>query len=143
VKRSGEAAHRKFRGLSLLEVILSLAILAIGLAILGELVGIGTRTAASARDLTRAQLHCESKMAELTTGVVTVTNQNQVELETDPEWLYSVDVQPLGTTGLVSVMVTVEQQVETGRQPATFSLTRWIPDPDVQWPTTFEVTTTE
>ena len=126
------------RGLSLLEVILAMTILAIALAALGELVALGTRSAASARDLTRAQLLCESKMAELTTSVYPITSAQLVEFETDPEWAYSLDVQPGVTGGLLSVTVTVEQLVTPGRRPASYSLTRWMPDPEIEWPETFE-----
>lgn len=126
------------RGLSLLEVILAMTILAIALAALGELVALGTRSAASARDLTRAQLLCESKMAELTTTVYPITSAQLVEFETDPEWAYSLDVQPGVTGGLLSVTVTVEQLVGPGRRPTSYSLTRWMPDPEIEWPETFE-----
>ena len=126
------------RGLSLLEVILALTILALALTVLGDLVSLGTRSAASARDLTRAQLLCESKLAELTSGVVAIAPLQQVELEMDPDWLYTVDVQPVASSGLVALTITVEQHVESRRHAAMYSLTRWIPDPDIEWPETFE-----
>jgi type II secretion system protein I len=126
------------RGLSLLEVILALTILALALAALGELVALGTRSGASARDVTRAQLLCESKMAELTTTSYPISSEQLVEFEYDPEWAYSVDVQPIDTGTLLSVTVTVEQIANSGRRPTSYSLTRWIPDPEIEWPETFE-----
>ncbi len=54
---------------SLLEVVLALAILVGAIAVTGELVRLGTLSAASARDLTQAQLICESKLAEITSGI--------------------------------------------------------------------------
>jgi type II secretion system protein I len=139
---TGYNAHGKMprlrRGLSLLEVILALTILALALAALGELVALGTRSGALARDVTRAQLLCESKMAELTTTAYPISSEQLVEFEYDPEWVYSVDVQPIDTGTLLSVTVTVEQLVNSGRRPATYSLTRWIPDPEIEWPETFE-----
>ena len=125
-------------GLSLLEVILSLTILAVSLVALSQLVAVGTRSAANARDLTRAQLLCESKLAELSMSSVALTSQQQVQFETDPDWYYSVVVEPVGIDGLLAITVTVEQQVPTGRQPASYSLTRWMSDPAVQWPETFD-----
>ena len=126
------------RGLSLLEVILALTILALALAAVGELVALGTRSAASARDVTRAQLLCESKMAELTATAYPITSEQSVLFETDPEWAYSIDAQPGNTGGLLSVTVTVEHVLISSRQPASYSLTRWIPDPSIKWPETFE-----
>jgi type II secretion system protein I len=124
-------------GLSLLEVILALAILAGALAVLGELVSMGTRSAATARDLTRAQILCESKLAELTLGTEPVVAQQQTEFQMDPEWVYSVAVESLGQTGLVSIRVAVQRESEGERDAAAYSLVRWLPDPNVQWPTEF------
>lgn len=138
----GRPAARR-RGLSLLEVILALTILALALGALGELIGLGTRSAVSARDLTRAQLLCESKLAELTTSTVAITSQQQVPVETDPDWQYSIDVQSLDAGGLLAVTVTVEKIVPAGRRPATYSLTRWMPDPSIEWPATFDELTLE
>lgn len=125
-------------GLSLLEVILALTILALALGALGELIGLGTRSAVSARDLTRAQLLCESKFAELTTSTYAITSEQQVPIETDPDWQYSIDVQPLDAGGLLAVTVTVEKIVQVGRRPVSYSLTRWMPDPSIEWPATFD-----
>jgi hypothetical protein len=55
--------------LSLLEVILAIAILGGSLAVIGQLINIGARNAISARDLTTAQLYCESKLAEVSAGI--------------------------------------------------------------------------
>jgi Tfp pilus assembly protein PilV len=124
--------------LSLLEVMLALTILAVALTALGELIAIGTRSAATARDTTRAQFLCQSKIAELTTTYLPITPQQQVDFETDPDWVYSIDVQQLDTGGLLAVTVTVQQRVDSARRPVTCSLTQWIPDPQVEWPETFE-----
>ncbi|MBW8884274.1 MAG: prepilin-type N-terminal cleavage/methylation domain-containing protein, partial [Planctomycetia bacterium] len=50
------------RGLSLMEVILAIAILGGALAMIGQLIRIGSRSAAEARDLTMSQLYAESEM---------------------------------------------------------------------------------
>ena len=68
----GQHARRARRrgGFSLLEVILALAILVAALAVLGELVRSGVRNAQMARDLSRAQVLCESKLGEVFAGAI-------------------------------------------------------------------------
>ena len=58
-------------GFSLLEVILAMAILAGAIAVLGEAGRLALRNAGYARDMAQAQLLCESKMAEIVTGIAT------------------------------------------------------------------------
>ena len=131
-------AIRNFRAaLSLLEVILALTILSIAMALLGELVSIGARSGASARELTRAQLYCESKMAEYSAGLSVPVSTSATEYETDAEWEYSVDVQTMGSGGLIAVTVTMQESSENDPQPVSYSMTRWMPDPNVEWPTEF------
>ena len=57
------------RGLSLFEVIISIAILGGSLATIGQLIRIGARNAAEARDLTMAQLYAESQMNRVASGM--------------------------------------------------------------------------
>jgi prepilin-type N-terminal cleavage/methylation domain-containing protein len=61
--------RRRNAGLSLLEVILAIAILGGCIAVIGELVRLGARQAEEARELTTAQLLCESKLEEIAAGV--------------------------------------------------------------------------
>src|SRR5687767_4481064 len=80
--------HSTFRhGLSLLEVILSIAILGGALATIGELVRIGARNAAIARDLTTAQIYCETKMSEAAVGAVDLSSSSTEPLDEAGEWL--------------------------------------------------------
>jgi type II secretion system protein I len=120
-------------GLSLIEVILALAILGVALTAIGELMRIGSRNAESARDLTTAQILCETKMAELVTGLIPATTTPpapMVEIGSGNDWLYAVESQPIGQQGLLSVRVIVQQNPELVSRPASFMLTRWITDPN-------------
>jgi hypothetical protein len=121
--------RRTTAGFSLLEVILALSILVGAIAVLGELVRLGTMNAASARDLTQAQLLCESKLAEVMAGLMLPEAVHGVPCETDPSWLYSIDVQPLDMPGIVVLSVTVSQDVPANLRPAEFTLVRWVQDP--------------
>ncbi|MCC6126815.1 MAG: prepilin-type N-terminal cleavage/methylation domain-containing protein [Pirellulales bacterium] len=128
---------------TLLEVMLALAILAAALAVLGEFARMGLRSAKAARDLTRAELLCESIMSEITAGITPpdpvenapvvdpVTGSTLDEIQTDDvaPWIYSIDVQSIDEDGLLAVKVTVAQELPPAQRPASFSLVRWMPDP--------------
>lgn len=122
------------RGLTLLEVMLALAILGGSLAVIGELMRIGARHAEAARDQTTAQLLCENMMAELVSGVLPLSATTAAPVDDSQyaaDWAYTVEIQPIDQQGLVSVRVTVEQNPQSYSRPASFSLTRWMVDPQV------------
>jgi general secretion pathway protein I len=119
---------------SLLEVILALAILVGAIAVMGELIRLGTLSAASARDLTQAQLICESKLAEITAGITPPEAVSLAEYELDPEWIYSVELASVDVPGLLMLRVTVAQNLDPSQRPVEFSLTRLIQDPGVELP---------
>ncbi len=128
---------------SLLEVILALAILAGAVVVLGELARQGLESTRIARDLTCAQLLCESKLAEVVSGAelpepVQDMPMTMLEVPSTSTWLYSIDVVDTGEEGLVSVWVTVTQDPATDRNPVRCTLVRWMLDPfaDFSLPTT-------
>ena len=140
-KRSAQGPRH---GFSLLELILALAILSGAVAILGEAYRSGMRFAQSARDLTHAQLLCESKLAEIAAGLTPAEPQDSVPFETaedgaDSEWLYSIEVASLDEEGLIQVGVTVTKDVPAQKRPVEFPLVRWMVDPSIE---TIEAATT-
>ncbi len=111
------SAHRaRLTGFSLLEVILALAILLGALAVLGEVARATLRNAQIARDQSRAQLLCESKLAEILAGIspAEAVQDALFEDEDDADWRYSVDLQPADFEGLVAVRVRVGVGVAVG-----------------------------
>jgi type II secretory pathway pseudopilin PulG len=126
-------SQRRFRrpGLTLLEVILSIAILGGALAVIGELIRIGSRSAANARDLTTAQLYCESKLNSLAAGIDEPTSISAAPLDDSGEWIYFIEPQDADEAGMIAVRVTVMQSPDQVAQPVSFSLSRWILDPAV------------
>ena len=124
-------------GFSLLEVVLALAILTGAIAVLGEVVRTGVRNAQIARDQTQAQLLCESKLAEITAGIIPAESVQGAMFETNPvddgeiPWLYSIELGAIDQEGLVAVRVTVAQDLRPELRPVEFSLTRWMVDPGV------------
>lgn len=123
---------------SLLEVLLALAILGTSLAAIGAFVRMGSQGAVNAREMTTAQLLCEAKLAEITAGILPaeVGGPWPFDLAEQAGWVYYVDMQPLPQPGLVSLTVTVTQDIPEGviQRPLMFSLTRWIQDPALELP---------
>jgi len=126
-------------GFSLLEVILALAILAGSIAVLGESSRLALKNAEVARDLAHAQLLCESKLAEFTTGITTVQAVGSTAFDatttasidpSEPAWMYSVETQTTDEEGLIAVRVTVTRNLPAAKHPVTFALVRWLPDPN-------------
>jgi type II secretion system protein I len=126
--------RRQRRGFSLLEVLLALTILAGAVVVLGEVARNALRNARAVRDSSRAQLLCESKMAEICAALAPLDSVDAVPIEqTDdqeqPEWFYSVKVDSIDREGMVAVRVTVTHSQSPHGRPLEVSLVRWIFDP--------------
>jgi type II secretion system protein I len=129
----------KKAGFSLLEVILALAILAGAMAVLGEVSRMAMRNATIARDLAHAQLLCETKLAEIATGITPAESVGKTAFDStttvslepgERPWVYSIETEETDETGLISVRVTVTRDVPAEQHPVSFSLVRWLPDPN-------------
>ena len=87
----GRSHRRHRRAFSLLEVILALAILIGALAVIGELVRSGLRNAQVARDLSQAQLLCETRLAEIHAGAASSEGGGKSPIADHPGWLATVE----------------------------------------------------
>jgi prepilin-type N-terminal cleavage/methylation domain-containing protein len=120
------------QGFTLLEIILALAILAGSLAVLGEIMRLGDRSASMTESETQAQILTESLLDELASGArqLSVVNQAVLDPNSNPPWLYSISVDNTDYQELVSVRVAVEQQLEARLQPTRFEIVRWMANPN-------------
>ena len=125
--RAGRSTNR--HGLSLLEVILSLAILGLSMGIIGRLYFLGYRSAMQTRYRSEANMIADTKMAELASGVLPLDGGGG-SIDENPEWRYAVEVQQSQQPGLLLSTVTVTRSDEV--IPITVSLVRFIPDPDYE-----------
>lgn len=124
---------RNRRGLSLLEVILAITILGLSAIAIGQLIGLGTRSASAARTYATAHLLCETKVAEIRAGVLPLDAVSKAEIAESPEWVYSVTKEYSDINGILIIEVKVEQAQQTGAYaPIDFSITRHMPDPDYE-----------
>lgn len=129
-RQVNESGHRA--GLSLLEVIVAIAILGGAMVVIADLIYIGSRSAGNVRWTSEAQILCDTKMAELSAGVIPLQSSGMTAIPENPLWTYSVDIGSTNINGLLSATVTVQHAEATTGTPRQFSLMRWIPDPDYE-----------
>jgi general secretion pathway protein I len=119
------------RGLTLLEVLLSLLIFVGAMAAIGQLVSNGVRAALHSRMQTQAILRCESKVAEVVGGVVPFQTAVGVPFPDDPNWTWSLQVQPGPHPSLLRMDVKVDHAAQNGLGRTTFTLSRLLRDPQI------------
>jgi len=134
--------------MTLLEVILSLALLGGTVAVIGELARTSFQNAKIARDLIQAELLAESILAKIRIGFIEMTpvfnvpvgsDRTDTVLDTNAAsqgstsavlWLYSVEVNEVpasfGVDYLVEIAVTVRQNVPERQRPVICRLVRWL-----------------
>ena len=120
-------------GMTLLEVILAIAILGGSLAVLGELVRVGTRSARAAQVLSTAQLLADSIVAEITAGITAAeSTEGVVDDYGGFRWSYVVQIEQVDQQGLLAVAVTVRENADVSQQPVSYTLVRWMIDPQTE-----------
>src|SRR5688500_7038792 len=109
------------RAFTLFEVIIALAILVGAMTVLGELLRGGLISAERARDLSRATMICEGKMAQIVAGIQApeAVARAQVEDDLSGEWIYSVEVSDTTSPYLLAVRVTVQRDVPEIKKPVS------------------------
>lgn len=131
-RAAGPCAARR-PGVTLMEVILAIAILGGSLAVLGEMVRTGARASRSARLLSSAQLLADSLAAEITGGVtVPESTQGAIEQYGGTTWGYTVQVEQVEQQGMLGILVTVYDSLDQTGQPTTYTVIRWMIDPQVE-----------
>lgn len=111
------------QGFSLLEIVLALAVVAVAMSLLSQLVRLASRSAAASRDQTKAQLIAESVMSDLASGVMVGASSGEWELDTT--WGYEVSEAAGPTDNLSALTVVVTHNIDVPR-PASFRLTQWL-----------------
>ena len=121
---------RRYRkGLSLLEVILSIAILGGSLAAIGQLVRLGVRNAIDTQIRNDANLLADTKMAEISAGIIELESSSPQEIQENPNWNYKVEMLESDQLSLLLVQLTVSQK-DVDEEPVEVIIHRFLPDPD-------------
>ena len=129
---------RRSFGFSLLEIVLSLAILGTSLGILAQIASTGVDAAREARALATARMICQNKLSELLLNVqsgitpTTVVDQlvESFDSESTETYYCTIEIQPGQLDGLLSIRVTVQARAGDGTEIlANYALDRWVIDP--------------
>jgi general secretion pathway protein I len=120
-------------GLSLLEIIISVAIFMASLAAIMEGLQIGRRSELSARLQSEAVLRCETVLGEILSGVKEAASAQGNPFDDDEtgNWEWTAEVTEAGTTGLLQVTVLVEHRPGGEEPNAAFTLVRFMRDPQL------------
>jgi hypothetical protein len=117
-------------GLSLLEVILSLAILIMALSAIGLLLDLGSEHARKVRLNNTAVRLAQSKLAEVEAGIVSFdTTGPEAFTDSDAGWTWTMTAESQGAN-LYLVTVTVSR--DSGGKPFNFRVAQMMLDPSVR-----------
>ena len=121
------------RGLSLLEVLISVAIFLGALTAIMQLLNSGQQAEVSARLKTEAVLRCETKMAEIVCEIEKTASTEEQKFPDDEigNWQWSAEIGNGDATNLLKVTVTVEHLPDGKIPNAAFTLTRYMRDPQL------------
>lgn len=122
-------------GLSLLEVVLALSILAMSAALLTQITKQATDNGLMAKRLSTAQLLCESKMSEVLAGAIPLTPSGWTAI-TDSgrkgNWHYQIQTESAARPNMIGVRLSVTDQPDsTTSNPELFFIVRWMIDPNM------------
>lgn len=118
-----------------MEVVLSLAILAMSVALLSQITKQATDNGLMAQRLAHAQMLCESKMSEVLVGAIPVEGNTWTEI-TDTgvrgTWYYQIQTVTAERKDMVGVRLSVtDQPNSTTENPELFFIVRWMIDPNL------------
>ena len=129
------STHHSRRGLSLLEVVLALTILAVAAALLAQVTKQATDNGLMAQKLSTAQMLCESKMSEVLAGAIPLSSTSWTQI-TDSgrkgSWYYQIQTVTAQRPNMIGVRLSVTDAPEsTTYNPELFFIVRWMIDPSL------------
>ena len=133
----GTNRRSKFRrsGLSLLEVVLALSILAVSAALLTQITKQATDNGRMAQRLSTAQMLCESKMSEVLAGAIPLTSSSWTQITDSGRrsaWYYQIQTSTAERPNMIGVRLSVTDQPDaTNGNPELFFIVRWMIDPSL------------
>ncbi len=123
---------RRPSGFTLLEVILAIAILALSLAAIGEVVRSAFGNASDAADGLEARIVAENVLDQIKCGEIEIADSGPTQMnqnEAFSDWAVQLLVEPTAVEELVQVRVLVGRTLDPNERPAC-ELVRWFQNPD-------------
>ncbi len=124
------------RGLSLLEVVLSVSIFTMSMAAIYQLLSIGYRNTIDSRLQTQAIVRAESKMSEVIANADLMQTTGATPFEEDAataiegSWTWSLTVSPWEVDAtMLNLEITTQYDTPNGTPAAVFTLRRLVRDP--------------
>ena len=119
-------------GLTLYEIVLALTIFLGSMLAISTIISNGSRAAIQSRLQTQAILRCQSKLSEILAGVEPMETVSNVQFEEETaNWIWSLDLGPGPHDVLVDMTVTVSHIRQDGTPDMTYSLRRFMRDPQL------------
>ena len=119
-------------GLTLLEVLVSLAIFLLCLIALSRLLGMGSDFARDANQQTECLRLAQSKLNEVWAGVVPLQSQSDTAFDENPDFMWSLDAEnDPNVTNLWDITVTVYRQRPDGSKMSV-TLSHMLIDPSIR-----------
>lgn len=130
----GIAPHHPRAGVSLLEVVISVAIFLASLTAILSLLDIGNQSRLSVQLDANAAILCESTMAEYLSGYRDLTATTDEPLDSsdnDQSWSLTTVVEPADGESLLKITVLVKHTVNGSEVNSSFRMTRLMRDPQL------------
>lgn len=112
-------------GLTLLEIVLSLAIFCGSMVALSQLAWNGSRAAVQGRLKTQATIRCEAKLNEVLAGIEPMQSTSGAQFADSSAWTWSMVVTPSSHPELVQLDVTVSHLGKSRLSNVNVTLRRW------------------
>jgi general secretion pathway protein I len=116
-------------GLTLFEVLLSLAILAAAMAAIAQLVSSGVQASVRARLQSEAIIRCQSQLAELIAVGDPLSAVADQPFADDPAWTWSISAAETDQPGLMQLVMTVTHDPGDGFGDVSYTIPRFYRDP--------------
>ena len=125
--------QRQHGGFTLLEILLTTAILLVGLTVVFQTTKSALQRTAEARDLTEAQNACQSVLNELLAQSAPIQPDSGRSVDNLPNWKIKIDIYPASQTGLYVLHLLAQQFSLDGTLVGIkYQLLRWVPAERVQ-----------
>lgn len=133
--RTGLAMKTGRAGISLLEVVLALAILATSAALLAQITRQSTNNALMAQRIASAQLICEGTMSEILVGAIPMQTTDWAPVEgsfSRGNWYYKLDTVTAERPNMIGLRLAITDIIDSpDGVKELFYVVRWVIDPSL------------